>query len=132
MNWTDFAPEFEASEFDEKTPGGEGTGEKFMDMEFVGKLHLMRKILGRPVVVTSGYRSEAHDAEVCRSAGKPVFRPNAHVNGHAADVACVGARERFEVVKAALAVGITRIGVDAKHVHLDDDPMLAPSVFWIE
>jgi uncharacterized protein YcbK (DUF882 family) len=130
--WSDFYPEFRPYEFDQRTPDGKGTGEKNMSLDFVAKLHRMRKILDRPVTITSGWRSEAHDAAVCKAAGKPVFKPNAHVNGHAADIACAGARERYFLIKAAMEAGINRIGGDAYHIHLDDDPALPPNVFFFE
>lgn len=132
MQWSDIK-HFNPAEFDQRTPDGAGTGLAHMDIGFVAKLDKTRELLGAPMTVNSGWRSKEHDAAVAKAAGKPVIPdPNSHVDGHAADMACTGARERFYLIKAALEAGINRIGFDEAHVHLDDDPRCAPNVIWKE
>lgn len=128
---------FDPREFD--CAGLPGTGLVHMDLSFVEKLNNTRKLYGKPMRVTSGYRTVEHERKIL--AGKPglvvasMQGPNpfsAHTGGHGADIACSGSRERYELIRAAIAAGINRIGFDVAHVHLDDDPRLPPNVIWLE
>lgn len=55
-----------------------------MDPAFMGKLEALRQALNRPVVVTSGLRCAARNAEVGGIAD------SWHLTGHAADIYCPG------------------------------------------
>lgn len=50
--------------------------------------------------------------------------------GWAGDFEARLSRDRFRIVKAALATGFTRIGVAHNFIHLDCDPSKPPSVIW--
>jgi uncharacterized protein YcbK (DUF882 family) len=68
-----------------------------------------------PFVVTSGYRTEAHNFEVGGT------QNSSHMKGCAADIACRGSRDRFIIVTALLEAGFDRIGIGDGFVHCDTD-----------
>ena len=84
------------------------------------KLQRLREAVGKPLVITSGYRSPDHPIEAAKLAdAKP---PGSHTSGKAVDVAC----ERvfaFQVLFAAVKLGFTGLGVQQsgakRFLHLD-------------
>jgi uncharacterized protein YcbK (DUF882 family) len=110
MNWEDY-PNFTPEEF-----ACSHTGEVNMDIEFMEKLQQLRNEFGRPMKITSGYRSPTHPIEAAKD------KPGAHTMGKAADIALSG-REAYVVVKLAYKYGFTGIGVkqdeSGRFVHLD-------------
>lgn len=83
------------------------TGLCDMDPVFMAILQQVRTQYGRPMVISSGYRHSTHPVE----ARKPA--PGEHTLGRAVDVAVRGA-EAVQLLHVALALGITRIGVQQK------------------
>lgn len=79
MDWSRFYPEFQEHEFRCRQ-----TGRVAMEESTIERLYLVRQILQKPMVVSSGYRHTSHPAE--RHKG----RPGAHVYGHAADIRASG------------------------------------------
>lgn len=112
---------FKPEEFE--SPDAVGSG-RLMDEYFVSLLDQIRAKVKFPLVITSGYRTQAHNAEV---GGKS---ESAHTRGHAADIACLTSGQRFKLIEAALSVGINRIGIGSTFVHLDVDHELPPNVIW--
>jgi zinc D-Ala-D-Ala carboxypeptidase len=96
-----------------------GTGRIMVVTETLDRLELLRSKLGRPIVISSGYRAPEYNAKVSPQTG----RTGPHTTGRAADILVNGGRERFELVQAALAVGFTGIGVAKGFVHVDDVPV---------
>ena len=109
---------FDISEFDCKE-----TGENNMSLVFLSKLDNLRERCGFPFVITSGYRSVRHSAEVNKPNGG-----GTHTKGIAADIAVSGGVERMKVVKAALDMGFNGIGVANGFVHVDI--RLSTPVMW--
>lgn len=111
MNWTDY-PNFAAYEFD-----CSHTGDNEMKQDFMRRLQAIRTEYGKPMSVTSGYRSPEHPIEARKSA------PGAHASGRAADIAVSGG-DALRVIELALKHGMTGIGVNQKgngrFIHLDD------------
>jgi zinc D-Ala-D-Ala carboxypeptidase len=111
MNWNDY-PNFKREEFSCRH-----TGENDMQPEFMEKLQLLRTLYGKPMRITSGYRSIKHPVEASKRAG------GTHTTGRACDVAVEGS-DALLLVKLALQVGFTGIGVQQKgsgrFIHLDD------------
>lgn len=112
---------FKPEEFDSPDRSGSGL---LMDEHFVSLLDQIRSKVKFALVITSGYRTQAHNREV---GGKS---ESAHCTGHAADIACLTSRQRYAVVKAALELGITRIGIGDTFVHLDVDHELPANCIW--
>lgn len=82
----------------------EETGELDMDERFMDLLWALRDLYGKPIVVTSGYRSPEHSIEAAKD------RPGEHALGLAADI-WVPREDVFEVIHFARLVGFTRLGV---------------------
>ena len=76
------------------------------------------------VVLISGSRCEKYNAKVKGA------RNSAHPRGLAGDIFCASSKDRWNIITAAIAVGITRIGVGDMFVHLDIDNTLTPSRMW--
>lgn len=91
-----------------------------MDFGFMMMLDRCRRVAGIPFSISSGFRED--DNGVLDSA---------HEVGKAADIRVSHGHHRFIIVRAALFVGINRIGVYDKHVHLDTwDDAPATHVIW--
>ena len=95
-----------------------GTGRIMVVTETLDRLEALRAKLGRPIVISSGYRSPEYNAKVSGTG-----KTGPHTTGRAADIKVNGGRERFELVEAALALGFTGIGVANGFVHVDDVPV---------
>ena len=100
-------------------------GEVTISAFLIHQLNRIREALGLPMIVTSGYRCKCHNEAV---GGKP---NSAHRNGTAADIKCNTSSMRFTLVRLALEVGFTRIGIGRDFVHLDVDDILLPMVLWV-
>lgn len=85
----------------------------------------LRHRLGRPITLNCAYRSVNHEKKKGRSG------LSSHCKGIAFDVRCYDSRYRAELVRCALEVGFTRIGISTSFVHLDcDKSKLNPSI-WL-
>ena len=93
------------------------TGECEIVKITMDRLQDLRNELGQPLTITSGYRSPRHSIEAAKAA------PGTHSMGRAVDIACAGV-VALEILREALAVGFTGIGVKQKgehrFLHLDD------------
>ena len=106
------------------------TGLEKMDARFMEMLTELRVAYAKPLRVTSAYRDITHPIEAKKS------KPGAHATGKAADIA-VERGEAYEVLKLALEIGFTGIGVAQKgsgrFLHLDicepEDGMIRPTVW---
>ena len=90
--------------FTEKEMRCKGTDECEMDEKFMEKLECLRECYDRPMIITSGYRSQAHNSAI---GGSP---NSAHVQGRAVDVAVAGS-DAYDLIKLAIEHGFTGIGV---------------------
>lgn len=99
---------FKVSDFD-----CQETGENRMSEEFLYRLDKLRHICGFPFIVTSGYRSPNHSIEAAKAA------PGTHAQGIAADIAIPSGDKRYILIREAMAMGFTGIGVAKTFIHLD-------------
>lgn len=106
------------------SPDQPGSGEN-MNEEFVKKLDLLRMFYGKPVYISSGYRTKEHNLAVGG------VSDSAHLKGLAADLSCNDSRERFEIVRIALIIGIRRIGIANTFVHIDSDETKDQDIIWL-
>lgn len=108
--WLEY-PNFSKSEFD-----CQQTNDNEMTHEFMTLLQKMRNAYGKPMKITSGYRSPKHSIEAKKST------PGTHAQGIACDIACSG-RDALTIIELALNFGFTGIGVcqkgDARFIHVD-------------
>ena len=96
-----------------------------MNQTTLNKLDAVASFLGRKPVLTSAFRSPAHDIAEGRSG------TGAHTAGRAIDIACTTSKDRMKVVEAGLKAGFRRIGIESSFVHLDDSPTRAQNVIWL-
>jgi len=80
-----------------------------MNPKLLEMLDQLREAYGYPIKLTSTYRSPDHPIEAKKS------KPGEHAYGAAVDIACVGGEATFKLVKAAIEVGFTRIGISRKN-----------------
>ena len=100
---------------------------EMMDEKLLSMLDNLREAYGYPIKLTSTYRSPDHPIEAKKKA------PGEHAYGAAVDIACVGGEATFKLVKAAIEVGFTRIGVSRKNnfVHVGVGyPDAPPITLW--
>ena len=95
-----------------------------MDQGFMQTLDALRSLAGIPLVLNCAYRSKAYDLKKGRSGN------SAHTRGKAVDIRCNTNSNRSKIVTAALALGITRIGIGRNFVHVDTDRSLPQNVIW--
>jgi zinc D-Ala-D-Ala carboxypeptidase len=93
------------------------TAQNEMTHEFMEKLQALRDAYGKPMVITSGYRSPRHPVEARKKT------PGTHSQGIACDVGVMG-EDALRLVAEALKLGFTGIGVSqkaggARFIHLD-------------
>ena len=104
-----------------------GTGEVNMDELFMDMLVSLRERLKQPMSISSGYRSESHNIAIGGSTR------SAHLKGCAVDIVCSG-HKAFEIVRLALELGFTGIGVkqnglhEKRFIHLDTMPKKSVSI----
>jgi zinc D-Ala-D-Ala carboxypeptidase len=108
LNWSDY------ENFSREELACHETGECDMDPHFMNRLQGMRRNLGRAMNITSGYRSPQHSIESAKD------QPGSHAQGHAVDVKCKDSAIRFQIIREALNMGFTGIGVSKDFIHLDD------------
>jgi len=89
------------------------TGENQMRPDFLQKIDRLREACGFPFIITSGYRSTKHSAEINKAAG------GTHTQGIAADIYCLSSIERMKIVRLAMQQGFTGIGVAKNFIHVD-------------
>ena len=112
---------FSYDEFD--SPDELGSG-KHMDHDLLVMIDRARTLYGKPIVVTSGFRTESHNKKVGGVAS------SSHLKGLAIDVACVTSKHRFEILTALLEVGFNRIGIADTFIHIDVDKNKSQNVIW--
>lgn len=102
-------------------------GEMKLNDAFMQKVVEIRRAIGRPFMVTSGYRCPEHNNKVSKSG-----LTGPHTTGRAMDVAA-DSRLRYLIVEQALIQGMTRIGIARTFIHLDDLTLVdgyADKVIW--
>ena len=80
-----------------------------MDPKLLIMLDELRETYGYPIILNSSYRSPDHPIEAKKN------KPGEHTYGAAVDIKCMGGEATFKLVKAAMEVGFTRIGISRKN-----------------
>ncbi len=86
-------------------------GEIWLDAEFMDALEALRRVVGRPLTVTSAHRCDQWNAAI---GGAPLSRHKQI----AVDISLHG-HDRFGVLAAAESLGFTGIGMARNFIHLD-------------
>lgn len=113
---------FSESEFRKCTPACKMAD---MDASFLALLDKVREKAGIPLVLNSAYRSVAYEKSKGRAG------TSAHCQGKAVDIRCNTSFNRLAIIRAAIELGIRRIGVGKTYVHLDSliDSGHAPGIW---
>ena len=90
-----------------------GCGTKGMQPAFLMLLDQIRKEVGEPLTIISGYRCSKHNQSVSSTGAN-----GPHCQGVAVDIRA-DSRLRYKIIKAAMKQGITRFGVANSFVHID-------------
>lgn len=93
--------------------------------DLVLKLEQAREIAGIPFRITSGIRSDEHNARI---GGSP---SSAHLTGNAVDIHCESSRHRMIMLSALIEAGFDRIGIGRDFIHVDNDGSKPHSVCWL-
>lgn len=88
------------------------------------RLERLREVVNEPLILTSAYRTPAHERANGRS-GK-----SAHTLGCAFDISCTTDALRYKIVTAAIKVGFNRIGIGKNFVHVDDSNVHTQMRIW--
>jgi len=112
---------WDLADFDSPDEPGSGN---CMDAGFLKKLSKARRIARLPFIITSGYRSLAHNAQVGGVSN------SAHRHCLAADISAPFEWMRDRMVWAAVKAGFTRIGMGKTFIHLDMDASKPQFVAW--
>jgi uncharacterized protein YcbK (DUF882 family) len=90
----------------------EGRNEVYVDMKLIAKLQQLRDLVGKPVIVLSGYRSPSYNGLIGGA------KNSRHMMGDAADIKVSGLTPS-EVAKLAEKIGFDGIGVYYSWTHVD-------------
>lgn len=102
----------------------DGSKEILVDYELIEKLQKLRDALGKPVVVTSGYRTVAYNKK-CGG-----ISTSHHLTGKAADIKVSGMTP-LQVALAADKMGFLGIGVYPTFTHVDVGGSTAgKKIYW--
>jgi uncharacterized protein YcbK (DUF882 family) len=99
-----------------------GTGRVVVETDFLDRFERLRAAFGRPLHITSGYRSPEYNARVALTGAD-----GPHTTARAVDIRVFGAAA-LELVVLARDLGFTGFGlaqkgpVASRYVHLDDLP----------
>lgn len=104
---------FKYSEFD--SPDEIGSGEKYMNQEFLEMLDEARYFAQIPFKINSGYRTKEHNKKV-----GGVLK-SSHLNGLAADIHCNNSKNRALIVGSLFEAGFMRVGIAETFIHVDND-----------
>lgn len=117
---------FSLSEFD--SPDLPGSG-KNMDSQFLSMLDNARSIAGISYKITSGYRTESHNAKVGGVPKGTESKGSSHMYGYAADISANSGSQRWIIIKSLIDAGFNRIGIAKSFIHVDNDPD-KPKAIW--
>lgn len=92
-----------------------------IDDELILRLQELRELLGFPVKITSGYRCEAHQADLREQGCETAVGISQHQLGKAADIK-TGHHTGIELEIAARKVGFVAVGVGKEFIHVDTRP----------
>jgi len=100
-------------------------GQNMMDPRVIHYIEVIEEELKQTLVVTSGYRCEKHNLKEGGS------KTSSHLKGLAVDLKCAASRLRFQIMRIAIRLGITRIGIGKTFLHLDIDRQKDQEVSWL-
>jgi hypothetical protein len=107
-----------------------GCGADQVSSRLLEALETMRESAKRPLTIRSGCRCPNHN----QAEGGKVASAHITTPGHpceAADLETLTSRDRYQLLRAALAAGCTRIGIGRDFLHMDVDALNPQEVAWL-
>lgn len=105
------------------------TGEEDMDFRLMEMLDSLREYVGTPLIITSGYRTQAHNASLKHSSTH-----SRHIIGNAVDIAVNNAVVMGKIVSFALTwkcgTKVWGLGIGKNFVHIDNDANRQEFMVW--
>lgn len=117
---------FRYHEFD--SPDVQGSGQ-MMDKAFLDMLDFAREIYGKPMEITSGFRTEEYNQDL-KKRGYKASEKSSHLKGLAVDIACTTSADRWDMVDSLIKAGFNRLGIADTFIHVDCDPDKPAFVIW--
>ena len=117
---------FSYYEFDSPDLEGSGT---LMDKAFLDMLDFARDLYGKPMKITSGYRTVEYNQDL-KARGYKASPNSSHLKGFAVDIACVNSADRWDMIDSLIKAGFNRLGVADTFIHVDCDPDKEPFLIW--
>lgn len=114
---------FKYEEFD--SPDVQGSGQ-MMDDTFIQMLDEVREEYGKPISITSGYRTQVYNDRLQNS-----VKNSAHTKGLAADLYVPNTKERYELLGILIKRGFKRIGIAYTFIHVDIDETKPQNRIWL-
>lgn len=93
---------------------------------FVDELQRLRDILGRPIIVTSGYRCPYHPVELAKGARGPGW----HCKGVAADITGPPLTAIWTALQAMPKITGVGVAPFQNYVHVDMRPLRQGRAYW--
>lgn len=113
---TEWSRDFQVEEFKCKCCGALAKRDKLVEL-----LQKVRDKLGKPIVIHSGTRCNAHNRDVGGS------DTSSHLDGLAADISC---DDNFTLLRYCLQV-FKRVGIAKDYLHVDIDDKKPQGVYWV-
>lgn len=98
---------------------------RFMNPQFLLRLDELRRRVGKPFVITSGYRTQAYNAKIGG------VKYSGHTKGLAVDIRCADSALKWEILKNAFEMDFGQIGIYNNHLHIGDSSPLQRSAVWV-
>lgn len=117
---------FNYEEFD--SPDVQGSGQ-MMDQKILQMLDQVRELYGKPIKITSGYRTEKYNSEL-QKRGYKASPNSSHTKGLAVDIHCDNGADRFRLLELLTLVGFNRLGIAKTFIHADIDQDKTQNVIW--
>ena len=115
---------FLITEFD--SPDRPGSGEKYMDREFLAMIDAAAHLCKLQFLIVSGFRTKYENSRWDDST------VSSHLIGKAAIIRCENAKKRYKMIASLMEVGFSRIGIsrDQKTIYVDNDDQ-KPNMIWL-
>ncbi len=88
------------------------TGNRF-DTSLVKVLYQLELLTGEKIHINSAYRTRSRNLDVGGA------EKSMHMAGKAVDIRCLDEEYRYSLIKGAMQLGIDRIGIHPRFIHLD-------------
>lgn len=95
-----------------------------INIDLLDALDVARSLYGRPMIITSAYRTKDYEHLKGRSGS------SSHCKGLAVDIACQDSTTRLKLVLALTRAGFRRIGIGPSFIHVDIDDV-KPKSLWL-